>query len=93
VRKSVGVVGGSGSGGSTSTPTPTPAATTPATTRGQGIGVPGTSGYIPSIGEVIGSGGADAIPWYAQYGVDTTTPAAPTTPKPPRRVSPSGRYY
>ena len=85
--------GRGGSGGSTSTPTSTPAATTPATTRGQGIGVPGTSGYIPSIGEVIGSGGADAIPWYAQYGVDTTTPAAPTTPKPPRRVSPSGRYF
>lgn len=85
--------GGSGSGGSTPTPTPTPAANTPATTRGQGIGVPGTSTYIPSIGEVIGSGGASAIPWYSQYGVDTATPATSTTPKPPRRVSPSGRYY
>ena len=85
--------GGSGGSGSTPTPTPTPGANTPATTRGQGIGVPGTSAYIPSIGEVIGSGGASAIPWYSQYGVDTTTSAAPTTSNPPRRVSPSGRYY
>lgn len=61
--------GSSGSSTTSSDTTPTTEASTgPA--NGQGIGVPGKPGYIPSIGEIVNARQQNPnLPWYAQYGV------------------------
>ena len=64
-----GGTGKSSSSTSASDTTPTAEASTgPAT--GQGIGVPGKPGYIPSIGEIVNARQQNpSLPWFAQYGV------------------------
>ena len=64
--------GGGGSGTSSTSSDDTTPTTAPSTgtVRGQGIGVPGQPGYIPSIREIINARQQTPnLPWTAQYGV------------------------